>query len=150
MKIIITLITAVIIMSLYAFNQTSNYTFSSGQDYENRHIQDTTLKNSMKRGEVLYADFCMQCHMTDGKGVEKTYPPLAQSDYLSEHKNAIKAVKFGLNGEILVNGIKYSGAMADLGLYDDEIADVMNYILNSWNNTSEEIITPELVKQIDK
>jgi len=32
-----------------------------------------------------------------------------------------------------------------MGLEDEEIADVMNYILNSWGNKSDSIVTPEEV-----
>jgi len=36
------------------------------------------------------------------------------------------------------------------GLDDQEIADVMNYILNSWGNQWEETITSNRVKEIPK
>ena len=32
----------------------------------------------------------------------------------------------------------------------EEIADVMNYILNQWGNESEEIITPSRVSKVSK
>ena len=34
--------------------------------------------------------------------------------------------------------------MINQGLDDEEIADVMNYILNQWGNNSKEIITPKV------
>ncbi|WP_262490530.1 hypothetical protein [Leeuwenhoekiella marinoflava] len=40
--------------------------------------------------------------------------------------------------------------MTPLGLYDDEVADVMNYILNSWGNTSSKRITEKKVALIEK
>lgn len=113
--------------------------------------QTPELKESMKRGAAIYDDFCMSCHMPDGKGVAKTYPPLADSDYLlKKREESIKAVKYGLSGEITVNGIKYNSAMAALGLYDDEVADVMNYILNSWGNEDGKIVTVEEVSEIER
>jgi len=113
------------------------------------NIQDTTLQQSMKRGSAIYNDFCIQCHMEDGKGVAGTFPPLAKADYLNEQTTAsIKAVKYGLQGKIVVNGETYQSAMPKPGLYDDEVADVMNYILNSWGNTYVEIITEEQVSTI--
>jgi mono/diheme cytochrome c family protein len=112
-------------------------------------VQDTTLQESMKRGSALYADFCIQCHMADGTGVGGTFPPLAGADYLNENTVAsIKAVKYGLQEKIVVNGKTYESAMPKPGLYDDEVADVMNYILNSWGNTRAEIITEEQVRTI--
>ena len=38
--------------------------------------------------------------------------------------------------------------MANLELYEDEVADVMNYIMNNWNNTQKEMITEAMVKEI--
>lgn len=114
-------------------------------------VQDTTLQQSIKRGSAIYNDFCIQCHMADGNGVAGTFPPLAKADYLNKQTTAsIKAVKYGLQGEIVVNGETYQGTMPKPGLYDDEIADIMNYILNSWGNKSAEIITEEKVSVIIK
>ena len=38
--------------------------------------------------------------------------------------------------------------MANLGLYEDEVADVMNYILNNWGNSSDKMVTEEEVKGV--
>lgn len=114
-------------------------------------FQDTDLKESMERGSEIYADFCVTCHLDSGEGVAYTFPPLAKSDYLAENREAsIHAVKFGLQGEIVVNGITYSSAMANMGLEDDEIADVMNFVMNSWGNTQGDIVTEEEVAAIEK
>ena len=113
--------------------------------------QNDALKSSMERGKDIYADFCVSCHLPNGKGVEKVYPPLANSDYLIKNREAsIKGVKFGMQGEITVNGKKYNSVMPSLGLSDDEIADVMNYITNSWGNKSSKIITEAEVSKIKK
>ena len=92
---------------------------------------------------MLYDDFCVRCHLPNGKGEIGIIPPLAESDFLYKHmEESIKALKFGgIDGEIIVNGVKYNSRMEKMGLYDDEIADVMNYILNSWGNKSDKIIT---------
>ena len=38
-------------------------------------------------------------------------------------EESIKAIKFGgIDGEIIVNGVKYDSKMEKMGLYDDEIA----------------------------
>jgi hypothetical protein len=46
---------------------------------------------------------------------------------------SIHALKFGLNGPIVVNGKKFNNAMSAMGL-SNQVADVMNYIMNSWSN----------------
>ncbi len=114
-------------------------------------FQDPELKQSMERGKEIYADFCVTCHLQKGEGVPYTFPPLAQSDYIMENRvNSIKAIKYGLQGEIVVNGITYNSAMAGLGLEDEEVADVMNYISNSWGNTSDSIVTIEEVATVKR
>lgn len=113
--------------------------------------QDSKLKESINRGSVVYQDFCMSCHLPNGKGVPKTFPPLAKSDYLmSDIKRSIEVVKFGQKGEIIVNGEKYNSAMMPLGLSDKEIADVMNYISNSWGNANKSLITEKEVSKIQQ
>ena len=114
-------------------------------------LQDTALEESMQRGSEIYADFCITCHMPQGEGVAFTFPPLAQSDYLLQNREAsIRGIKYGNDGEMIVNGVTYNNTMAPMGLEDEEVADVMNYILNSWGNSSNEIVTIEEVEAIDK
>ncbi len=114
-------------------------------------FQDTTLSESIERGAALYVDFCMQCHMTNGEGTTNVFPPLAGSDWLSnKRKESIHAIKYGITGPIKVNGASYNNAMTPLGLEDKEIADIMNYIMNSWGNTQKKIVTPEEVTSIKK
>lgn len=88
--------------------------------------------------------------MHDGKGQKGIFPPLAKSDFLFKNmEESIKAIKFGgIDGEIIVNGVKYDSKMEKMGLYDDEIADIMNYILNSWENNYDKRITEEYVKSL--
>ena len=114
--------------------------------------QKDSLEISIENGRLLYDDFCVRCHLPNGKGEIGIIPPLAESDFLYKHmEESIKALKFGgIDGEIIVNGVKYNSRMEKMGLYDDEIADVMNYILNSWGNKSDKIITEEYVKKLKK
>jgi mono/diheme cytochrome c family protein len=112
--------------------------------------QDQNLQESMERGKELYADFCVTCHMDNGEGVPNVFPPLAKSDYLVENREAsIRGVKYGQSGEIVVNGVTYNNMMMELGLTDEEVADVMNYVLNSWGNKSQTMVTAREVASID-
>ena len=113
--------------------------------------QEKPLKQSILDGEEIYQDFCLQCHLDNGKGVENAFPPLAKSDYLQNNIEAsIRGVKYGLRGEITVNGETYNGVMVNQGLDEEEIADVMNYILNSWGNKAEGQITVAQVLEVQK
>ena len=112
---------------------------------------DTTelLNASIERGGIIYTDFCMQCHMANGKGIEGTFPPLAGSDWLTEKRSeSIHAVKYGQSGEIVVNGETYNSVMVTMGLSDREVADVLNYVMNSWGNTQDKMVSPEEVSKI--
>ena len=40
--------------------------------------------------------------------------------------------------------------MEKMGLYDDEIADIMNYTLNTWGNKYDKIIDEKYVKSLKK
>lgn len=117
-----------------------------------KHPQEKTeLQISVQRGKNIYSGFCMQCHLPDGKGVPGNFPPLAGSDWLTDKRSeSISAVKFGQTGEIIVNGVKYNNVMAPMGLSDEEVANVMNYIMNSWGNTQEQMVTTEEVKDVKK
>ena len=111
--------------------------------------QNKPLEQSISDGAEIYQDFCLQCHLDTGEGVSGVFPPLANSDYLLNNIDlSIKGIKYGLSGPIVVNDEEYDGVMANQGLDNEEIADVMNYILNSWGNKSNDIITIERIAQV--
>lgn len=113
--------------------------------------QKKPLEQSIADGEEIYNDFCIQCHLNTGEGVSGVFPPLAKSDFLVNNiEISIRGLKYGMSGPIVVNGEEYDGVMEDQGLGDDEIADVLNYILNSWGNQYNEIITLEQVASVKK
>ena len=112
---------------------------------------EKTFQQSISDGKIIYEDFCIQCHLSNGEGLEKVYPPLNNSDYLLKNiDKSIYSIKYGLKGEIIVNGIKYNGVMINQGLDDEEIADVMNYITNSWDNSLKIQITTKRVNELKK
>jgi mono/diheme cytochrome c family protein len=97
--------------------------------------QEDPLAESMKRGEEVYTAQCASCHMPVGEGVEAVYPPLANTDYLKNQKRAIDIILKGQSEEITVNGKQYNVPMEAMSnLTDKEIADVLNYVSNSWGN----------------
>ncbi|TRZ42846.1 c-type cytochrome [Robertkochia solimangrovi] len=113
--------------------------------------QKFDLQKSIKQGEKIYQTSCATCHQVNGQGVNPLYPPLANSDYLLKNREAsIKAVKYGQQGKITVNGKVYNNMMIPMGLNDEQVADVMNYILNSWGNKAEKPVTPAEVTAVKK
>src|SRR5690606_5493698 len=105
-----------------------------------------TAQQSIADGKAIYGRTCFACHQSEGQGIAKVFPPLAKSDYLNKDVNrVIDAVLYGLSGEITVNGEKYNSVMTSQNLTDQEIADVLSYIYNNWDN-NKTIVTPETVK----
>ncbi len=111
--------------------------------------QDNALKKSMDAGKGTYSAVCLACHMDSGQGIANVFPPLAKSDYLmADIDRNIKNLIEGLQGEIEVNGKKYNQVMPASGLDDQDIADVLNYVMNSWGNKAEEMVTKERVTKV--
>jgi len=114
-------------------------------------FQEKTKEDSIIAGQEIYQDFCVQCHLTSGEGVSGVFPPLKSSDYLLNNiEKSIAGLKYGLRGKIIVNDETYNGVMLNQGLEDEEIADVMNYILNEWGNNHDKQITTQQVTEIQK
>ena len=113
-------------------------------------IQTYNLPKSIERGKDVYTTFCVNCHMADGKGMEKVYPPIAKSDFLKRpSKDLINNILNGKSGETKVNGLVYNTVMpAQNYLTDEQIADVLNYINNTWGNKKSVAFTPEQVKKL--
>ena len=84
--------------------------------------------------------------MENGQGMEGVNPPLAKTSYLKDTKKNIDIILNGQTGEVVVNGKKYNAIMNPLNYLDDkQIADVLNYVRNSWGNKYP-IVTPAQVK----
>jgi|TARA_B110000967_G_C18803863_1_gene519932 hypothetical protein len=69
---------------------------------------------------------------------------------MQKREASIRAIKYGLSGEITVNVISYKTRISRLGLKADEITDVMNCITNSCWNKNFNRITIEEVEAISK
>ncbi len=96
---------------------------------------DKSLAQKLIDGKNVYMSTCFACHQAEGQGIPSAFPPLAKSDYLNKDvKRAVGIVLNGKTGEITVNGSKYNSVMTKQTLTDEEVADVMTYVYNSWGN----------------
>jgi mono/diheme cytochrome c family protein len=86
------------------------------------------------QGQTLYEKNCSNCHQKNGTGLGRVYPPLASSDYLSSNfEKSLCIMKYGTQGEIIVNGKNFNKAMPGIpSLTELEIAEIATYIGNSW------------------
>jgi mono/diheme cytochrome c family protein len=110
--------------------------------------QPDPLQASKLRGKKVYELNCQTCHSEDGQGAEGVFPPLAKADYLMQNRaRSIRQVLHGARGTMVVNGKTYTGEMpAQGGLSDADIADVLNYVRNSWGNQDTQMMTAQEVR----
>ena len=108
---------------------------------------DPSFEASMKRGKDLYTMHCQTCHMANGEGVGMVFPPVAKADYMLEDRaRAIKETIFGVSGKMVINGKTYNGNMPPIYINDQETADVLTYIFNSWGNKDKAFTKEEVAK----
>lgn len=111
-------------------------------------IPSRTKEERVKLGATLFNSNCSACHMKDGKGVVGSFPPLASSDYLKGRDDkGINIVLKGLTGKVKVNGKEFDGIMPQLALSDDEIANILTYVHNSWGNSGAVVNADEVSKK---
>lgn len=107
-----------------------------------------TKEKRILYGRNVYLQNCQACHQAEGQGIKGAFPPLAKSDFLNADINrAIGVVVNGLEGQIKVNGELYNSTMPIIKLTDEETANVLTYILNTWGNNGGEV-TPQQVAKI--
>ena len=106
------------------------------------HLKGQNLL-SFKRGKDIYLTkaACAGCHGAGGEGLDNLGPPLDQSEWVTKSPERLtKILLHGMTGPLTVNGKKYTPTLPMPGLHqnesitDQDLADVMTYIRNSWNN----------------
>ncbi|MBC6989089.1 MULTISPECIES: c-type cytochrome [Hymenobacter] len=103
------------------------------------------LAASITRGKQVYTQVCLSCHQADGGGVQNMNPPLIKTTYVLGDKTRL--VKVLLNGlqDVDVDGEPYSNVMpAQVDLTDQQIADVLTYVRNSFGNKAVAVKAPEV------
>ncbi|MGE3533675.1 MAG: copper-containing nitrite reductase [Parachlamydiales bacterium] len=109
----------------------------------------SSKEEQIQFGERIYKQNCMACHQAAGTGIEGAFPPLAASDYLKNKDKAIAAVITGLSGKLVVNGKEFNGVMPAWELPDADVANVLTFVYNSWNNNGS-VVSPAEVAAIRK
>jgi mono/diheme cytochrome c family protein len=106
-------------------------------------------KPSLAAGRQLYSKICITCHQKDGGGVPRLNPPLIKTSYVTGDKaRLIKIVLKGLTTPLTIEDEEYTNPMpAQPQLTDQQIADVLTYVRNSFGNKAS-AITPAEVKAV--
>ncbi len=104
------------------------------------------VAESLKAGKKVYDAYCLPCHMANGLGAPGMNPPLTGTDYvLGDKERLIKVVLLGLNEPIEINGEIYQNAMASHAfLSDQQVADVLTFVRQSFGNSASEITASEV------
>ena len=110
-----------------------------------RQAAATNKAERMERGKRVYGNICAACHQQGGQGIPGAFPPLAGADFLNADKGrAIGVVSGGLSGAIQVNGKPFNSQMPSLSLSDEDVANVLTYVYNTWGNAGHEIKPAEV------
>jgi mono/diheme cytochrome c family protein len=106
------------------------------------------LKASITRGKAVYESNCLACHQQDGSGVPNMNPPLVKTKWVLGDKKALtRIILKGLQGgEIEIDGDKFHNPMPpqESVLSDQEIADVLTYVRNSFGNKASMVTVAEV------
>jgi mono/diheme cytochrome c family protein len=104
---------------------------------------------AMLRGAAIYSDVCASCHLADGVGQPRFFPPLAKNAMLQQDD------PIGLE-HIILAGARIGTSPSRPSplsmpsfawkLSDAEIADVGTYLRHSWGNQASALTTDEVGK----
>jgi mono/diheme cytochrome c family protein len=114
------------------------------------HTPVGTMKMVMNRGNAVYLQQCLACHQANGGGVPNLNAPLAGASAVKGNDKAklIRIVLKGMTDRIEIDGEEYSNNMAPHPeLTDQQIADVLTFVRNSWGNKAS-AVTPSEVKAV--
>ncbi|WP_200974140.1 cytochrome c [Echinicola sp. 20G] len=121
---------------------------NANEHFSLNDIEDLKTRQYAIEGQLLYDNYCANCHQKDGTGLGKLIPPLVAADFLLHDENrTIKIIRHGLKGEITVNGIQYNQPMpGNPKLTNLEIAEIATYIYCAFGR-DERLIDARKVKQ---
>lgn len=121
-----------------------------------KHLQGKDAQAYVRGGEIFHREaHCATCHQANGKGLDPAFPPLVGTPWVTGSEERLaKIVLHGIHGVMEVNGKVYDPEkgvppMTAFGsiLKDEEIADVLTYVRNSWGNKAAPVST-DTVKKI--
>jgi mono/diheme cytochrome c family protein len=126
--------------------------FAQAQKANKAISTPAAARDQLLAGKKVYSKFCVSCHQLDGGGVPNLNPPLIKTTYvLGDKSRLIKIILNGSNESLEIDGETYSNPMPQLDiLKDQEVADVLTYIRNSFGNKATAITAPEVKAQRSK
>ncbi len=119
-------------------------TSTTNQDTESKSLQ-TMQEHPGKR---VYDQYCKACHLADGTGIRGMHPPLVNNKTVNGKADKLIEVTLkGKSGKIVIDGVEYNGIMPPHNhLTNNQIADVLTYIRQSFSNNSGPVTPEEVAK----
>lgn len=107
-----------------------------------------TKAEMMANGAKVYKQYCLACHQADGGGVPHLNPPLIQTPFvLGSKTDLVKIIIKGKKEPVEIDGEIYNNPMPpQVLLNDQQIADVLTYIRNSFGNKASVVTLAEVKK----
>lgn len=111
-------------------------------------VADNLDKDKPVAGGQVYSVYCAACHQRNGMGDSQRFPPLAGSEWVNgDKKRLVEIMLKGLEGPIEVKGLPYNNIMPSHSfLSNEEIAQVLTFIRQSFGNTSPAVDADEVKK----
>lgn len=110
--------------------------------YDKQVAQALWRGDDSKRGASVYIDNCAACHRTDGHGYTRVFPALAGNPVL-QSQDPTSLINIVLKGGTLPATHTAPSTFTMPGfawrLSDQEVADVVSFIRNSWGNKGEPV-----------
>jgi mono/diheme cytochrome c family protein len=110
---------------------------------------DTPDQAAMNRGAAVYSDVCTACHLENGVGQSRTFPPLARNAMVQQQDPT------GLI-HVILGGTQVAATIARPSpltmpsfawkLSDQEVADVATFIRHSWGNQAASVPAKDVQK----
>lgn len=100
----------------------------------------------MDRGKEVYMINCLACHQADGSGVPRLNPPIVNTKWtLGPKATLIQLLLKGSQGKVEIDGDTFDNMMPPVAhLTDQQIADVLTYIRNSFGNKASAVSAAEV------
>ena len=115
--------------------------------FAQKSVPPTNKQKSIENGKTIYLQRCLACHQADGGGVPHLNAPLdgATAVVADDKGKLIRIVLKGMSERVEIDGEYYGNNMAShADLKDQQIADVITYIRNSWTNKASAVSVAEV------
>ncbi|MGQ3889628.1 cytochrome c oxidase subunit II [Legionella sp. CNM-1927-20] len=114
----------------------------SGAPTNTQVQKNMTKEELMAAGKAKYEQVCVACHKADGTGMPPVFPPLKGS-------SVCVGKPIARHIEIVLNGVPGTAMQAFKDqLTDEEIAAIVTYERNAWENNTGDVIQPADVLKV--